>query len=1502
MCLLQPNEKWDFIPIFLHLSYKYLYSLLSSINHIINQPFTTMKKFFIYLSVLWLAVTVTIAQANAQEVISFTLVNASGNTDLTTLSDGDVINLNELASANLNVRANTNPQQVGSVVFFLNGVLERAENVSPYALAGDSNGNYANWTPSPGTYTIEAIPYAGGSASGAAGLGKAITISFTEETSEVLVTSVNFTNCPDSPLKVGESIDLEVALSPADATNQNIAFTASDGTSVDYSSGEFTAISPGSVTVTATSFSDGSVFAQCVIQVEEQGASIDPFEMVEAESYDEQSGIKLGGSKIAVGYINNNDYIKFEAVNFNKVPQGGQVIASSNTGGGSVEFRTGSLDGPLLARAAITNTGGWNSFKTFTIDVVNEPSVGIQALYLVFKGGNGYLFDVDKFQFLDEVIVTDIAFTNCPEAPISVGDTLDLDVTITPMNATNQTLAFTASDGLSVDYLSGIFSASAPGEYTVTVTSFSDGAVFAQCVILVEEEVNTVPGAPTSLTADIPQQGIAVLNWEDNASNENGYEIQASYNQGEWIVLETIAAQSTSFTDNGLNNFGYADYRVRAVNEAGASDFSNVVSVTNIPLPPTDLQVSNVTTTSFTLSWEPPAYGNDYLIESSPSAEGSYEFFDALYFGYESLDYGDFQEGASFYLRMKTNFQDTSSAFTEPVKVVLLNGKPQIVSLVLVDAETNLDIATLQNGDTINLFNTGSALNIRANTSPEEVGSVGFDYNGTTNFKIENSAPYTIGGDSNGNYDEWTPDMGENTITVTAFSGADLSGEAGSSLSINFFVINENPSVPPTGTPPLISGELKLWHKVTLSFEGPETSELDVTNPFTDYRLNVTFTNGNKTYVVPGYYAADGNAANSSATSGNIWQVHFSPDETGTWTYSASFRTGSDVAISLNPNAGSPTAFNGDNGSFAIAGSDKGGRDFRSKGRLEYVGEHYLQFAGTGEYFIKAGADAPENTFAYEDFDQTPNRGGRRKSWSPHLQDFELSDAGEYTWGPASGDGARAKGRELLGSVNYLASQEMNAFSFLTFSLDGDDDNIYPHLQQVSGASSWNDVYHDRFDVSKLAQWEKIMEYADKRGVYLHFKTQETENDLKMDGGQLGRERKLYYRELIARFGHHLALNWNLGEENDIWKQLSDPNNNIVKSYAQYIKDIDPYDHNIVIHTFPGHKDDVYSTLTGNKSVLTGASIQSGVNGVHRDVKIWVQSSAQAGRPWVVANDEQGGANSGVAVDADYPDAQLPENRGVSDNRKDVRHKVLWGTLMAGGAGVEYYYGYQTGCDDLDCQDHRTRQSKWNDARHALRFFNAYLQPHLIAMQNFNELTPTSSDYVLAEEGRIYVVYLPDGGTTTLDLVGQTGTYMVQWYNPRNGGELQNGSVPLIAGGQQVSLGNPPSETTQDWVALVTLGNPAAMRTASSDEITNEIQSRGEAILYPNPVQNSLYFTNLKKGTYQVELYDLTGRKVLQQNVGEQNNTIDLSHIHSGVYHVTVLYDQHRSTYRIYKD
>ncbi|MGB3547277.1 MAG: DUF5060 domain-containing protein [Saprospiraceae bacterium] len=574
-----------------------------------------------------------------------------------------------------------------------------------------------------------------------------------------------------------------------------------------------------------------------------------------------------------------------------------------------------------------------------------------------------------------------------------------------------------------------------------------------------------------------------------------------------------------------------------------------------------------------------------------------------------------------------------------------------------------------------------------------------------------------------------------------------------------------------------ISGELKTWHRITLTFTGPESSETASPNPFTDYRLDVTFSKDGTSYTVPGFFAADGDAAETSAESGDRWRVHFAPDDAGEWTYAVSFKTGTDVAVD---GGGVSAGFmDGAIGSFTVTATDKTGRDNRARGRLNYVGEHYLQYAGTGEWFVKAGADAPENTLAYDDFDATPNVGNRRKSWQPHAQDYDGATAGSYTW-----QGGR--GSELLGVINYLAGKEMNAFSFLTFNVEGDDKNVFPHLLSVPisnyNGNNWDSqVFHDRFDVSKLEQWERIFSYADLRGMYLHFKLQETENNDLMDGGNVGRERKLYFRELIARFSHHLALNWNMGEENTQTTQQR-------RQMADYFAQNDPYDHLRVIHTYPGQKNQVYTPLLGNNSSYTGLSLQTSnpsFNEVFSDTDEWVGKSEQAGKKWVVAVDEPGSANIGIDSDP--------------DDRKLVRHKVVWATFMAGGAGTEFYYGYQSGCGDLNCQDHRTRDQKYTDAAFALQFFQLYFQPYFPALENVNGLTADNNDYVLAKPGEAYAVYRPNGGSTAISL--PVGSWTLRWYNPRTG-EL-NG--PQNFGGNTLT-----APDNEDWVALIEAGDCAA--------------------------------------------------------------------------------------------
>ena len=588
-----------------------------------------------------------------------------------------------------------------------------------------------------------------------------------------------------------------------------------------------------------------------------------------------------------------------------------------------------------------------------------------------------------------------------------------------------------------------------------------------------------------------------------------------------------------------------------------------------------------------------------------------------------------------------------------------------------------------------------------------------------------------------------------------------------------------------------IQGELKKWHRITLIFDGPNTGELAETNPFLNYRLDVTFTSDTTTYLVPGFYAADGNAAETGADKGNKWMARFTPDRTGTWEYAVSFKEGENVAIKGDVRSAKSGGYmDGITGKFTVFNSDKTGIDNRAQGRLNYVGEPYLQYEETGKYFIKVGVDAPENLLAYEDIDATPNVAALRKNWNPHQRDFD--DAGlPYLW---QGE----KGKSLLGAINYLASEKLNVFSFLTFNVDGDDRNVFPHLLEVPEAEytayanikknkeAWVSTFHKtRFDISKMEQWERIFQYAEEKGMFLHFKTHETETDHLMDDGVFGTEGKLYYRELIARFGHHLALNWNLGEENN--QPIEE-----VKKAASYVYQLDPYKHHLVIHTFP-NRDDRYAELIGDQSPLTGASLQlsdSEFHDVHQRVLKWRQKSDATGKQWALAVDEPGKANIALLPDAEDPKHDL------------ARSNALWGTLMAGGYGVEWYFGYDSPNSDLTCQDFRSRDLFWDQNRHARTFFEEYLP--FWDMEPVDDLTTDTLSYCFAKKGEIYAIYLPAGLETTSIKIDDIGReFAVRWFDPRQGGELQTGSVDSVKGPGEVGLGFAPIERKKDWVILI---------------------------------------------------------------------------------------------------
>ncbi len=265
-----------------------------------------------------------------------------------------------------------------------------------------------------------------------------------------------------------------------------------------------------------------------------------------------------------------------------------------------------------------------------------------------------------------------------------------------------------------------------------------------------------------------------------------------------------------------------------------------------------------------------------------------------------------------------------------------------------------------------------------------------------------------------------------------------------------------------------VSGDRATWHPLTLTLEGPDTGETATPNPFMDVHLAVRFENGPATYDVRGYYAADGNAAETGAESGNVWRVRFVPDRPGQWRYTVSFRAGEGIALS-EEEAGTALEGDGATGSIEVA------PDENAPGLLRYVGERYLQFAGDGQHFLKAGADSPENFLAYVGFDGMEERaaaGEEREgeaalsplhAYEPHVRDFR---EGDPTW-------RGGKGKGIIGALNYLASKGMNSVYFLTMNVEGDGKDVWP----------WRtDEDRFRFDCTKLDQWEIVFSHMDRLG------------------------------------------------------------------------------------------------------------------------------------------------------------------------------------------------------------------------------------------------------------------------------------------------------------------------------------------------------------------------------------------------------------------------------------
>jgi len=584
-------------------------------------------------------------------------------------------------------------------------------------------------------------------------------------------------------------------------------------------------------------------------------------------------------------------------------------------------------------------------------------------------------------------------------------------------------------------------------------------------------------------------------------------------------------------------------------------------------------------------------------------------------------------------------------------------------------------------------------------------------------------------------------------------------------------------------------GELRQWHPITVDItDGPAASEDGADNPFLDYRLGATFIDvaTDRTVSTPCFWAADGDAARTGATTGTVWRCRFTPPTAGEWAYLLDFKAGERVAVTP-ATAGTPVRpWDGVTGSITVLPTDKQWPDLRAQGKLLVApGSRYLRWE-SGEWYLKHGSDSPENFLGYRGFDGSADG---RHAYAAHEVDWV---EGDPTWGVSAN---ASKG--IVGAVNYLASVGVSSIYAMPMTVDGDSKDTWPWTAE---REMW------RYDVSKLAQWGALFDHMDVKGVVLHCVLSETENeelferaDAGVDNHGFSDARRLFYREMVARFGSKNGLVWNLGEESGWADQTGQFNTDTQRvDFLAHFAALEPYGALLALHTHPAGKEQVFTPLLGDASALTGASLQVKTwADVHAQVGEWVTASAGAGKQWVVTVDEIGGVGA-------LPDAQSPNDHEAE------RRDVLWGALTAGAGGVEWYYA----AGDQRLEDFRGHARLWATTDRLHRFLEAQRVPFW-AMAPEDGRVAGAANWALAADD-VLLVYLSQGGAAEVTLPPLAGVWTGGWFDPRLGSPpdlLGHVSVTAPEEGGAVKVGEPPRAQNKDWALLL-------RRSASPEEGT----------------------------------------------------------------------------------
>lgn len=445
-------------------------------------------------------------------------------------------------------------------------------------------------------------------------------------------------------------------------------------------------------------------------------------------------------------------------------------------------------------------------------------------------------------------------------------------------------------------------------------------------------------------------------------------------------------------------------------------------------------------------------------------------------------------------------------------------------------------------------------------------------------------------------------------------------------------------------------------------------------------------------------------ADGTGGASGSVWKVRFSANATGNWGFSTS---SSDAAL------------NGYAGTFSVDESPVSASDLLRWGRLQYVGGYYLKFADGG-FWIKGGVDDPENVLG----------GGLGTDWATKKA-----------------------------AVDILCSKGVNSmYAIMNTISPGDSNDTWPWWGNTAADAKANS---SRYNTGKLMRWEDFFDYCESKGIVLHLVFDD-------DSAWHGYDHSLYYREMVARFGHHPAIIWNVGEEAN--ENYSDSQQ---ISRGETIKKWDAFHHPVAVHRRSSSRSN-WPFLGNSAFDLASMQVGAGDDGF--------ASASLENMNTVCISNRKASVSAGRPIPVMFD--EMPAVRSVSDSdRREMRSRVLYPIYLGGGQFELHYQDQYVQGGNVTLA---ALGPMLDDMRRAREFVESL--PFDQMSPDNSLLSSTNGNFCLAKPGLAYGIYLTSGDNVSLNLSAVRGAYQVKWHNVTTGATSHG---PVILGGGWRSLGAP---------------------------------------------------------------------------------------------------------------